>query len=94
VQGRNHAVCGIVGVWVCVSRNEGCMQYGVFVPFFLLSKRIEISFVADFQIILYELIIVFFTPGGQTHAFFTGNGTGSKEYSVTNDLRNAIIQRR
>jgi hypothetical protein len=51
------------------------MQYGVFVPFPYLSKRIAISFVADFPIIICSLRFASWSQdfyARQTDANFTG----------------------
>lgn len=68
VGGRQWCGMARVGVCVCVSRNEGCSL--VILSLFFSSKRIAISFVADFPIVIYSLgfasLVTGFAPGRQT----------------------------
>lgn len=67
-------------------------------PFFLLSKRIAISFVANSPIFniffaLCEWVTGFTATGRQTTALSREKELEANEFSVTNDLRNALIQK-
>jgi hypothetical protein len=86
--GGSQKSCGVV-LWVCVCLKERGDAVWRFL-FLYLSKRIAISFVADFPIIIYSLRLLaswsqdFYA--GQDRRLFTENGTGSKEFSVTDEF--------
>jgi hypothetical protein len=69
------------------------MQCGVFVPLLFLLNELRFPLLPStsrLKYTRYALRVGHRIYAGQTD----GNGTGSKEFSVTNDLRNAVIQKR
>lgn len=73
--------CGIVGVCIRVSRNEGDAAVWCF---FILSNRIAVSFVADVPIMIYSLrfasLVTGFLHRADRRSFHGERKLGSKEF--------------